>query len=112
MVVVPEDIMFAQPEPHWCEVSQPYQQRVAATDVTGSAMPPRNVPNNRRVDEVLDRAKVPDAKCIRCLSIGRRVRMLLTHVLTFAYRYSGVPRQNGRGACYLPASAQPKETDT
>jgi hypothetical protein len=83
MVVVPEDIVFSQPEPDWSEFSQPGQQRIAATNVARPAVPARNMPDNVWVYEILDRPKVAYSKCVRCLAIRRGVRMFLAHISNF-----------------------------
>jgi hypothetical protein len=89
MVIVPEDIMFAQPEPDGCEPSEPGQQRFSAADVTRAAMSARNMPDNVWVDEALYRPQVSASKCIRRLAIRRRVRVFVWPASRFAIGFHG-----------------------
>ena len=79
MLVVPEHVVLPQPEPDLGQPSQPHKKILAASNVPGSRVVARNVPDDILVDEGLDTWEVSGAKCIGGSPVRGRVRVLFVH---------------------------------
>lgn len=77
MLVVCEDVVLCKPEPGLDQPGQPAQKFVAASNVAGSRVATRNVPDDILVQERTETCKVPGSECIRGAPVRCCVRMLI-----------------------------------